>query len=94
MEIVILLSAENDAVAAVVRPYVNDVVHADKAIVEKSKPTEGNTISIRLFARSGVARVIEILYVPRAEVVIVDVISNYDTEMTPLVGVIIQLLSV
>lgn len=69
MEIVILLSAENDAVAAVVRPSLKDTVQDDKAIVEKSKPTEGKMISIMLLARRGDDKVIEMLYMPREDVV-------------------------
>jgi len=61
VEIVSLLSAENAAVAALVRPSLKDVVQEDSAIVEKSKPAEGKTISIRLFERSGVANVREML---------------------------------
>jgi hypothetical protein len=74
---VILLSVENTAVAALVkRPSLKDAVQEDRVIVEKSKPAEGNSISIMLFASSGVARVIEILYVPSAEAVIADVLEN------------------
>lgn len=72
----ILLSVENTAVAALVRPSLKDAVQEDRVIVAKSKPAEGNSISIMLFASSGVARVIEILYVPSAEAVIADVLEN------------------
>ena len=72
----ILLSVENTAVAALVRPSLKDAVQEDRVIVEKSKPAEGNSISIMLFASSGVARVIEILYVPSAEAVIADMLEN------------------
>jgi hypothetical protein len=69
VDIVTLLSAENDTVAALVRPSLKDAVQEERDIVEKSKPTEGNTISIMLFARRGVDKVIEMLYVPREDVV-------------------------
>ena len=72
----ILLSVENTAVAALVRPSLKDAVQEDRVMVEKSKPAEGNSISIMLFASSGVARVIEILYVPSAEAVIADMLEN------------------
>jgi len=94
VEIVILLSAENAAVAALVRPSLKDVVQEDNAIVEKSKPAEGNTISIMLLARRGVVNVIEMVYVPREDVVIDPVLTNCDTVINPLVGVICQLVSV